>query len=166
MDKYTTKIIKLDSLENTSNFANKLSAILQKMEITPFLTIYLQGGLGSGKTTFTNYFLRSLGVQGVIKSPTYTIVEDYKINNLKIKNIFHMDCYRLNNPEELEYIGFRDYLEENRSIFLIEWPSKAIGSIPEFDIEIHFHYINQEDDKRVVEISLLNKFKYILEELI
>src|SRR5690606_367478 len=88
--------------------------------------IFLQGPLGAGKTTLVRGFFRALGYQGTIKSPTYTLVESYLINN---QPYFHFDLYRLAHPHELFDIGFEDYLQIN-SICLIEWPEKAKEILP------------------------------------
>lgn len=89
--------------------------------------IFLQGQLGAGKTTFTRGFLKGLGYKGIVKSPTYTLVETYQFNKTPVH---HFDLYRLEHSEELEHFGLRDYLTK-KSICLIEWPEKAFEGLPE-----------------------------------
>lgn len=94
--------------------------------------VTLSGNLGAGKTTLTRGFMHAIGHKGAVKSPTYTLVEPYDING---RSIMHFDLYRLSDPEELEYLGFRDYLDGS-TLCLIEWPEKAKNFLPEPDLAI------------------------------
>jgi tRNA threonylcarbamoyladenosine biosynthesis protein TsaE len=105
--------------------------------------IYLKGDLGTGKTTLVRGILRGLGYQGKVKSPTYTLVEEY---HFPLGAFYHFDLYRLSHPEELDYIGFSEYLDSD-AVLLIEWPECGSGFLPPADIE--FSFKSREDGREV-----------------
>lgn len=118
----------------TIALAQRLSACLK-----PGMVIYLQGNLGAGKTTFVRGVLNALGYGGRVKSPTYTLVETYRIAGLDLR---HFDLYRLQDEQEWEAAGFRDEFN-GQNIFFIEWPEHALGLIPEADVKIDFKILGQ-----------------------
>lgn len=117
--------------EETLALAKKFSQVLQAP-----LVVYLEGELGAGKTAFCRGVIQAMGHSGAVKSPTYTLVEPYQLQGWRIH---HFDLYRLADPEELEYMGIRDYFSEDTLNF-IEWPDKGYGWLPGADIEIRIEY--------------------------
>src|SRR5690606_3206336 len=98
--------------------------------------IHLKGDLGAGKTHFTRALLRACGVTGRIKSPSYALLESYKVSSLYF---YHLDFYRFSDPREWVDAGFRDILQDN-AVVLIEWPEKAGDLLPEPDLDLHLDY--------------------------
>ncbi|PXW89865.1 tRNA threonylcarbamoyladenosine biosynthesis protein TsaE [Nitrosomonas sp. Nm84] len=126
----------------TLNFGKAMAAILHAG-----LVINLVGNLGAGKTTFARGILHGLGYQHIVKSPTYNLVEIYKISRLYL---YHFDFYRFNDYFEWEEAGFREYFNSD-SICLVEWPEKAGDLLPVADLQLFFKIL---ETGRSVEIRV------------
>lgn len=132
-------------LANTSQvtmLANRFAQLLEQQATlfakTPWI-IFLDGDLGTGKTTFVRAVLQAMGEKGKIKSPTYTIMESYAIKQWQI---FHLDLYRLSDAEELHFLGLDDHFVAD-SLFFIEWPKKAGFMLPQPDMILHYKFLAQ-----------------------
>ena len=115
----------LETAEETEAFGAQLFYALPHQCV-----IFLLGDLGAGKTTLVRGFMRAAGYKGAVKSPTYNIVEEYRLGK---RLYFHFDLYRLVDPEELEWIGIGDYLQQ-QSICFFEWPEKGEGYLGTADV--------------------------------
>ncbi|WP_201509526.1 tRNA (adenosine(37)-N6)-threonylcarbamoyltransferase complex ATPase subunit type 1 TsaE [Psychrobacter alimentarius] len=133
-------------------------ALAQQLAALPLTgSVWLAGDLGAGKTTLTRYWLQALGHKGAVKSPTYTLVEPYRIEqgNGITKPVYHADLYRLQDPEELSFIGFDEYLDEPNVLVIIEWASRADGYLPAPDLFVDItQKANSDDGKEVRQIEL------------
>jgi tRNA threonylcarbamoyl adenosine modification protein YjeE len=94
--------------------------------------IYLSGELGAGKTTLAAALLQALGVEEIVRSPSYALIETYVA---RAGEAVHIDLYRLRSSEELQQLGLRDYLNRN-TLLLIEWPERAADALPPADLEV------------------------------
>jgi tRNA threonylcarbamoyladenosine biosynthesis protein TsaE len=149
------KII-LTTKKDTIAFASKLAKSLQQSNpSTPLVRgatlIALVGELGAGKTFFTKALGKALGVKETIKSPSFNLMKIYEIKNKqqKIKTLIHVDCYRLNNSEELVDIGFLDYFDQNNRLIVVEWADKVKGVLPNDAVWIKFE-INKNNTRTVI----------------
>ena len=113
--------------------------------LKPGDTVHLSGDLGAGKTTFVRGVLLGLGCSDLVLSPTFSLVESYQTANFDLQ---HFDLYRLEDKQELELIGFRDYFSGD-NVIIIEWPQRAMEMLatPNYDIHIH-----QQGEKRQLSI--------------
>ncbi|XWY21849.1 tRNA (adenosine(37)-N6)-threonylcarbamoyltransferase complex ATPase subunit type 1 TsaE [Bisgaard Taxon 45] len=126
-------------------FGHRIVEAINNVDSNKAITVYLNGELGAGKTTLSRGIIQALGHQGNVKSPTYTLVEEYQLPK---KTVYHFDLYRLSDPEELEFMGIRDYFNAN-SLCLIEWAEKGQEMLSAADLLIHIHYV---DSARNIEL--------------
>ncbi|MBS1211463.1 MAG: uncharacterized protein H6R26_79 [Proteobacteria bacterium] len=113
--------------EATADWAARLFRAL-----TPGCVVFLHGELGAGKTTLVRAALRAGGYRGPVKSPTYTLVEEYRLER---GTVYHFDLYRIADPEELEWMGIRDFFRAHVICF-IEWPERGYGALPVADLDL------------------------------
>ena len=144
------KELVLSSLDETKQLAKKLAFFLTEENNYP-ISIHLSGDLGTGKTTLVKEVLNYLGIENFINSPTFTLIEPYEIDDLKI---FHIDLYRVEKISELSAIGLEEYLQEANSINFIEWPEKGSGFLKEPDIAISLNHQGETIRKCEVQTSL------------
>jgi len=149
-EKIAKQIIRENSFSNSRKFA---------------IVLALQGDLGAGKTTFLQGFARGLGISDKILSPTFVILKRFAISDKKVKsqkskvkspnqklkftNFYHFDCYRINKPEEILELGWKEIISNPKNIVAIEWPEKIKKALPKNSIKLKFKFI----DKNKREIS-------------
>lgn len=144
------KKLTLSSLEDTKNLGQEIAKEILKRKDKSAFIVFLDGDLGTGKTTLVKEIIFALGIKEKVKSPTFTIIEPYELND---KNIYHIDLYRINDPSELEIIGLREYLNESEAIIFIEWPEKSFGFLKEFDLKISLKHSSEKERKCKIELN-------------
>jgi tRNA threonylcarbamoyladenosine biosynthesis protein TsaE len=124
----------------------RLGVALRDADEPGALIIGLTGDLGAGKTTLVGGLLEALGHEGAARSPTYTLIEPYRLAG---RDVNHCDLYRLRHPSELDDLGVRDLLSP-RSLLLVEWPERAEGRLGVLDLTLNLDYF---DEGRSVDIA-------------
>ena len=137
----------------TASLAQRLAAHLtQYLSQNPkgHLNISLEGDLGAGKTTFARYLIQAMGHEGKVKSPTYTLCEPYPLQlNDQEFTAHHFDLYRMKDPLEWQEAGFGEYFDVP-GFCLIEWPEKAEGTLPPFDIAIQLTAGAEDNERHIL----------------
>ncbi len=133
-------IIHLQTNEQTERLGAELWRLLPEKCL-----VFLHGDLGAGKTSLVRGVLRAAGHVGAVKSPTYTLVEEYRLG---AREVLHFDLYRVQDPEELEWIGIRDYLQR-RALCFVEWPEMGEGYLPPPDVSLHLRVAGEGRDAEI-----------------
>lgn len=143
------KQIIIKTEKDTQNFAKKLAKSLKGGEI-----IALEGDLGAGKTTMTQYLAKAFGVKERVTSPTFVLMKVYSVSHKQyaIRQLVHVDCYRLDDPQELFYLGIEEYLNNKEAIVIIEWADKIKDYIKKFK-KVIWIKINLKNNIREIKIS-------------
>lgn len=127
-------------------FLNKLKSIKKEDKAT---VVYLQGDLGSGKTTFTKNLTKHLGLNLDITSPTFVILKSYDFPIENFKKLIHIDAYRLDSYKDLQKIKIDDYLNNKENLIFIEWPSVISDGEIKPDIKVMFDYVEGVDERSI-----------------
>jgi tRNA threonylcarbamoyladenosine biosynthesis protein TsaE len=137
---------------DTAALAQRLALSISqflKVDLGAHINIALEGDLGAGKTTFARHLIQGLGYEGRVKSPTYTLCESYPLTiNSSALSMNHFDLYRMRDPLEWQEAGFVEHFDEP-GFCLVEWPEKAGGTLPAFDIEIYLVAGEEECERKI-----------------
>jgi tRNA threonylcarbamoyladenosine biosynthesis protein TsaE len=135
----------------TRAFGARLAVALCDPGVQTPLLVGLSGELGAGKTTLVGGLLEALGHEGPVRSPTYSLVEPYRLAG---RDVCHCDLYRLRDPEELEDLGLRDLMRSG-SVLLVEWPERAGGRLRPADLSLQLTYAecDSREPGRSVEVT-------------
>ncbi|MFA5211038.1 MAG: tRNA (adenosine(37)-N6)-threonylcarbamoyltransferase complex ATPase subunit type 1 TsaE [Patescibacteria group bacterium] len=138
---------KTKNVDETIELGKKIASDFKAGDI-----ILLNGDLGAGKTALTKGIAKFFNIKKEITSPTFALMNIYEINNSEIKNLIHIDTYRLKNEDELLMIGVEDYLGDNETICLIEWPEKISNILKKLKTKI-INIEHLDRDERKIEIK-------------
>ena len=136
-----------NSAKETKNLAKKIAKNFDGGKV-----LALSGELGAGKTHFTKGLAEYFKVSQTITSPTFVLMKPYKTGNKKIKQLVHVDCYRLDSEEELQAIGLEEYFDKNDCLTVIEWAEKVKSILSNKTIWIKFK-LGRNENQRIIEVG-------------
>jgi len=143
-----------NSVKETKELAKKLARqIIKAGPKKQALVLGLKGNLGGGKTTFLQGFAEAVGIKEKVLSPTFVIQKRFELA-LDFKNFYHIDCYRINKPEEILELGFKDMISDPKNIVAVEWPEKIEKFLPKDTIYIGFEF--KDETSRKIDIEGFN----------
>jgi len=138
-------IITSKSVEQTGEIAKEFLEKISHGIYDGALVVGLYGDLGSGKTTFTQAIAKHLGIKNNITSPTFVIEKKYMTENMLFENLVHIDAYRLEKPEELSALSWKETVSNTKNLILIEWPERVASLLPENHAKIMFKFISETE---------------------
>lgn len=141
---------KIFTLKDIKKIAVYLLKEIKLKNLIGAKVLYLSGELGSGKTTLTKEIATLLGVREKVVSPTFVIMKKYKTKDKKIKNLIHMDAYRLDKKEELVNFGWEEILSNKENLIIVEWPERVFENIKDSQIKVFLEH--QDNNKRKIKI--------------
>jgi tRNA threonylcarbamoyladenosine biosynthesis protein TsaE len=138
-----------NSAEETQKLGEKLAKEIKSGKTA--VVLGLQGDLGGGKTTFLQGFAKGLNIKEKILSPTFVILKHFKIKSSEFEDFYHVDCYRINQPEDILELGFKEIISNPKNILAIEWPERILKILPKTAVTIKFLFI--DENKREITIN-------------
>lgn len=135
--------------EETRRMGEILGRIIKKGSV-----IALTGDLGSGKTTFIKGMAKGLGIKNTVTSPTFLIIKKYEIlkARTRVKNFYHIDCYRMENEEKLQELGIEEILKDETAVTAIEWSGMMKRLLPKNAVKIKFEWVSENERKIFVDV--------------
>ncbi|MBI2056349.1 MAG: tRNA (adenosine(37)-N6)-threonylcarbamoyltransferase complex ATPase subunit type 1 TsaE [Candidatus Sungbacteria bacterium] len=144
-------VIHTKNAEETQKIAKKFAESVKKISSDNAVVIALEGELGAGKTTFVQGFMQSFGITEHVVSPTFVVMKMYAVKK-ETRHLVHIDCYRLDSPQEILHLGFENILQDRDAVILIEWAEKIKELLPEDAIWIKFEY-GGKPEERILQIK-------------
>jgi len=136
------------SIKETENFAKDFLAKIKPSK-DKAVVLALRGDLGSGKTTFTQFLAKELGITNYVTSPTFVIEKKYLCADGKVfEQLIHIDCYRLNSPEEMLRLDWEEIINNPENLIVVEWPERIETILPKESIKIEFEFVG-ENERRI-----------------
>lgn len=139
----TKRTLIIESPEAMQQLGRDLSTSLRPGDV-----VMLHGDLGAGKTTFTQGVAEGLGISGPVQSPTFTLVREHEGHTMRL---YHLDLYRLDDPDELEDIGYEVFINSPDGVSMIEWPERAGDWLPDRFLLVHIEHLG--GDRRSVQLT-------------